>query len=388
MPFTSKRTAAALTVATILTATSTATPVAAATSCKPTPNHLAHRPTVIKLDAGATARVWDTGATPASPQAATRIVAVEVPASSAAKPRVRAAATLSSAKTPSRYLTGARSAVVMVNGGVFNPASGALPDLPQMTAGHLDKARSVHDPAIVITKDGTSSPSRIWVVGFASSPGKGSKPVTGVNWQSVTGSGVNVYTPAWGGGRRPAGTVDVVLSVGKVAAVRTGTARGQAPTAGQTILTGTGATGAWLAKLSRGASVSVAYHAETDAKHTPFEAVGRGARFLNRGVKNGGTCAARDELLRPRTAVGWTKSGNLLVVTVSGRATIAGVRYGGATIHQMADYMARLGSYDATNLDGGGSTTMLVRTPTGKVLRMDRPIGQVQRPVPNVFSAG
>jgi hypothetical protein len=276
----------------------------------------------------------------------------------------------------------------MVNGGVFNPTVGALPDLPQMTAGRLEKARSTHDPAIVITKDGRSAPARLWVTGTVSASGHGYKAVTGVNWQTLSGSGLNLYTPAWGKARHPYGTVDVVVSAGKVAAVRTGTARGQAPLSGQTIITATGSAGTWLASLRKGTAVTTSYRAATDASLPVWEAVGRGARFLNAGVKNGGSCASRDELLRPRTAIGWTRSGDLLFVTVTGRATVNGVRYGGATIHQMADYMAKLGSYDATNLDGGGSTTMLARTTSGSVIRMDRSMSEWQRAVPNVFSAG
>jgi hypothetical protein len=381
--------AAGAVVATLTGAVSLATPQTAdAASCRPTPTLLARKPAVTKIAGGATARVWDTGPTPTNPQASTRIVAVTVPAASPANPRVRAASTLTTSRTPSAYIAGAKTAVVMVNGGVFNPTLGALPDLPQMTAGKVTKARSTHDPAIVIAKDGQSSPSRLWITGSTSASGRGSKTVTGLNWQSVTGTGVNVYTTSWGKVRRPYGTADVVLVDGKVAAVRTGTSRGAAPASGQTILTGTGTTGTWLATLPAGTPVSVSYHAVSDATYPVYEAVGRGARFLNKGVKNGGACASRDELLRPRTAIGWTRSGDLLVVTVSGRATVNGVRYGGATIHQMADYMATLGSYDATNLDGGGSTTMLVRTTAGTVVRMDRSGSEAQRAVPNVFSAG
>jgi hypothetical protein len=388
------RTAVALSaagaVATALTGVVTlAAPHSAdAATCRATPALLARTPAVTRLAGGASARIWDTGPTPSNPQASTRIVAVTVPVASAANPRVRASSTLTTSRTPSSYLLGAKTAVVMVNGGVFDAARGALPVLPQMTAGRVTKARSAHDPAIVVAKDGRSSPSRLWIAGSTSTVSRGAKTVTGLNWQSVTGTGVNVYTTSWGAARRPYGTVDVVLVAGKVAAVRTGTARGAAPAAGQTILTATGTTGSWLAALPRGTAVSVTYHAVSDAPHPVYEAVGRGARFLNKGVKNGGTCTSRDELLRPRTAIGWTRGGDLLFVTVSGRATVNGVRYGGATIHQMADYLAKLGAYDATNLDGGGSTTMLARTPAGTIIRLDRAGTESQRAVPNVFSAG
>jgi hypothetical protein len=216
-------------VATLTGAVTLTTPQTAdAATCRATPSLLARTPTVSKLAGGATARVWDTGPTPSNPQASTRIVAVTVPASSAANPRVRGAASLTTSQTPSAYIAGAKSAVVMVNGGVFNPTLGALPDLPQMTSGWLRKARSTHDPAIVTAKDGRSAPSRLWITGSATASGHGSKAVTGLNWQSLTGSGLNLYTPSWGRARRPYGTIDVVLAGGKVAAIRTGSARGQA----------------------------------------------------------------------------------------------------------------------------------------------------------------
>jgi hypothetical protein len=360
---------------------------ASAATCRATPSLLARTPTTTRLAGGLSARTWDTGPSPSNPQASTRIVVVRVPASSALHPRVRAASALTRASTPSTYLKAAQSAVVMVNGGVFDPTRGALPDLPQMTAGKLTKARSVKDAVIAVDRFGTSVPTKLWLTGSAAAGSKGSRTVTGLNWQAVT-EGVTVYTTAWGSQSRPYGAVDVVVVGGKVAALRTGTSRGRAPASGQTILTGTGSTGTWLSGLRVGNAVSVFYAAHTDAKLAAWEAVGRGARYLNAGVKNGGTCTARDELLRPRTAIGWTKGGDLLFVTVSGRATVNGVRYGGATIHQMADYLQKLGAWNATNLDGGGSTTMLARLPSGTVVRLDRGLSEAQRAVPNVFSAG
>lgn len=382
-------TLAALTalVAATLTPLAASTPAEAA-SCKRTPTLLSRKPTTMNLAGGAQARIWDTGATPKSPQTSTRIVAVRIPAKAKSHLKVRGAASLTSARTPGSFFTGAKASAVMVNGGVFNPSRGALPDLPQMTGGKVTKARYVADPVIAISKTGQSSPSRLSLTGSVASSGRGSKAVTGLNWQSVTGSGVNVYTTAWGKQRRPYGAVDVVLVGGKVAAVRKGKDRGKAPASGQTILTANGAAGTWLAKLPKGAKVSVSYKTKSDAKFTVYEAVGRGARFLNKGVKNGGTCGSRDEQLRPRTAVGWMKNGDVLLVTVSGRATVNGARFGGATIHQMADYMQQLGAYDATNLDGGGSTTMLGRTTKGSAVRLDRGAKEAQRAVPNVLSLG
>jgi len=55
----------------------------------------------------------------------------------------------------------------------------------------------------------------------------------------------------------------------------------------------------------------------------------------------------------PRTAVGFTSANQLLMVTIDGR-TSAGV---GMTLSELASYMINLGCVEATNLDGGGSTT-------------------------------
>lgn len=67
----------------------------------------------------------------------------------------------------------------------------------------------------------------------------------------------------------------------------------------------------------------------------------------------------------PRTAVGFTKAGTLILTTIDGR--IKG-HSEGATISELATIMYELGCYQAMNLDGGTSTQMvykgnLVNTP-------------------------
>lgn len=60
----------------------------------------------------------------------------------------------------------------------------------------------------------------------------------------------------------------------------------------------------------------------------------------------------------PRTAVGYTKKGTLVLVTIDGR------RKGfseGATITEIAKIMKELGCYNAMNLDGGTSTQMVYK---------------------------
>jgi hypothetical protein len=57
-----------------------------------------------------------------------------------------------------------------------------------------------------------------------------------------------------------------------------------------------------------------------------------------------------------RTAAGVTADGRLLLVTVDGRQATSV----GASLNEMAQILKRLGAVNAINLDGGGSTTMIV----------------------------
>lgn len=76
----------------------------------------------------------------------------------------------------------------------------------------------------------------------------------------------------------------------------------------------------------------------------------------------------------PRSAAGVTKDGTLLLVTVDGRQAWSG----GISLDELAKLMKRLGAVNAINLDGGGSTSMIVH---GGVV--NAPSDGRLRPVPN-----
>ncbi|HHU32582.1 MAG TPA: copper amine oxidase [Clostridia bacterium] len=63
----------------------------------------------------------------------------------------------------------------------------------------------------------------------------------------------------------------------------------------------------------------------------------------------------------PRTAIGITQNGKMLLVTIDGRSATSG----GVTFEELAYIMADLGAYAAMGLDGGGSTEMIVQ---GKIV--------------------
>ncbi|MDR3562502.1 MAG: phosphodiester glycosidase family protein [Negativicutes bacterium] len=58
----------------------------------------------------------------------------------------------------------------------------------------------------------------------------------------------------------------------------------------------------------------------------------------------------------PRTALGLTKEGNLLLAVVDGRSANSA----GMTLLELALFMQELGAVDAMNLDGGGSSEMVI----------------------------
>ncbi len=80
----------------------------------------------------------------------------------------------------------------------------------------------------------------------------------------------------------------------------------------------------------------------------------------------------------PRTAMGYTRDGRLILLVIEGRFP---GKAEGATLTQEAQMLKELGCTEALNLDGGGSSSLLVNgkptiTPSDK---------EGQRPVPAVF---
>jgi exopolysaccharide biosynthesis protein len=60
----------------------------------------------------------------------------------------------------------------------------------------------------------------------------------------------------------------------------------------------------------------------------------------------------------PRTAIAKLKSGQILLVTVDGRQPGESI---GMSLTMLADLLIEFGAVEGINLDGGGSTTMVIR---------------------------
>lgn len=83
----------------------------------------------------------------------------------------------------------------------------------------------------------------------------------------------------------------------------------------------------------------------------------------------------------PRTAVGIKEDGTVFFVTVDGRDYANG--FNGMTAYELSELMLYFGAVDAFNLDGGGSTTMMLKNETGGYDVMNTPSDGSLRPVTN-----
>ncbi|MES3021236.1 MAG: phosphodiester glycosidase family protein [Pseudomonadota bacterium] len=96
----------------------------------------------------------------------------------------------------------------------------------------------------------------------------------------------------------------------------------------------------------------------------PETAIGGGPMLVSRGVKQ---VTAKQEMFdaesgvgvaqaAPRTAVAKLKGGAMLFIVVDGRSSHSR----GVTLDELADMLVSLGALEAVNLDGGGSSAMVV----------------------------
>lgn len=93
--------------------------------------------------------------------------------------------------------------------------------------------------------------------------------------------------------------------------------------------------------------------------------------------RNNGT----DKDIHPRSAVGISRDGRyLILMVIDGRQ--AGYSEG-ATTAETAEWIRRLGAHNALNLDGGGSSALVIEGPDGQPLTLNRPSGIFERQVAN-----
>jgi hypothetical protein len=193
------------------------------------------------------------------------------------------------------------------------------------------------------------------------------RPDRAVSAYRATTSGLTLFT-AWIGDAVPADSaahgVVVRLLEGDAAAGR-GVVMSSAPAAvsvrmrpGTAVLLAHGRDRAWAQRRTEGDTVRWQVQVTIDAPVR--EAVGGFPELLRDGravLAEQGAAESFSERRHPRTAIGWTADRRLVMVVVDGR------RPGwsdGMTLKELTWLFQRLGVSDALNLDGGGSTAMVV----------------------------
>ncbi|HEY3443004.1 MAG TPA: phosphodiester glycosidase family protein [Paludibaculum sp.] len=124
------------------------------------------------------------------------------------------------------------------------------------------------------------------------------------------------------------------------------------------VLSGAGGGAEWLRGNARpGARITLELGLKASSC-AAADITGGGPRLVRGGkVDLGEEAFAHEKVRHPRTAVGVTAAGALLFLTLDGRQA----RSAGMTLRELAEALIELGAVEAMNLDGGGSTAMVVR---------------------------
>ncbi len=215
-------------------------------------------------------------------------------------------------------------------------------------------------------------------------------PIAAMNEVSVPANGAVLYTSHWSWQRNPPtnGVTCIAIRDGVVESQTAGWPRPTPPSTpespGLMHLAVRGSAAASAASLSVGDEVKISGQLRPDAE-------GIIAAFSGKPVLLRDGAIAPDLwkhigiqslFAAPRSAVGLTQDGRtLLLVVADGRQSVAR----GLTLNELAELMRSLGAWNALNLDGGGSSSAVVRDPfSGEVVLANRPSGASQRPVPYV----
>ncbi|MFI1016793.1 phosphodiester glycosidase family protein [Streptomyces sp. NPDC020965] len=278
-----------------------------------------------------------------------------------------------------------RRTVAAINADFFDINQTGAPQGPGIARG-----APTHSPAdgahraVGIGPEGAGRVLRLYFDGTLTLP-SGPHPLTAYNAANVPVGGIGAYTAAWGDADR-ALTVDAATPVAE-AAVRDGrivsvtTRPGTGPIdPGTTVLVGREAGADRLAALSPGDPVSLAYRPRTDGGPVPRTAVGGRELLVVDGVPQNHDGQANNTAA-PRTAVGFSRDGRTMrVLTVDGRQADSG----GVTLTELGLMMSAAGAYNALNLDGGGSSTLVAREPGSDTLQVENsPSDGSERTVPN-----
>lgn len=190
--------------------------------------------------------------------------------------------------------------------------------------------------------------------------------ITAINKETEYNEIAVLYTPKWGANTPPLSknlpsAIEMVVSNGTVQGIYPASADGNLiPKDGYVIF----ATGSFATNILNNFVIGnkVTYEIQSSIDYDQLElSLGGGAVLVENGIaKQSFTHEIKGN--HPRTALGISQDGKeVILVTIDGRTT----SYTGVSQIELAQIMLYLGAYNALNLDGGGSTDMVLR-PLGK----------------------
>ncbi len=262
-------------------------------------------------------------------------------------------------------------AVAAINGDVwsgFDSPTQFAPNGLHIQAGELVTAAPTARPTFGIDASGRPLVGSVLVSASLTWPDGTIRPIDRVN-QRRTSQGFVLYTPRFGPlTPKDVGGTDIVLAGVALPLAPTGVhpavvlevrpALGGIPIAPDTVVLN-GPAGASLDALRPGDPLPLSLSI-TPGWESVREAIGGRERIVRDGAASISPHPAKADELHPRTALGITAAGDVVMATVDGRESGYST---GVDLAELAQLMLSRGVVQALNMDGGGSTTMAVRLP-------------------------
>ena len=230
--------------------------------------------------------------------------------------------------------------------------------------------------AFIVDKEGKASIQKdLSYLGTVSLPDGRTLTIKGLNRQRITDDLVLFNRNYAGSTRTNEHGREVRVSKGRATEV---SAKGNMRLDSDSlVLSGHGANADALARVRRGDRVAIAQTLGSRLADEARLVVGGGPLLVEKGVVN---VRSREESIAPdiaygrapRTGVGVKADGTVLLMVVDGRSQYSA----GMSLKEFATYLKRFGAVSAVNLDGGGSSEMVL---DGKI--MNRPSDGSERPV-------
>ena len=327
-------------------------------------------------------RTWYSIGTEAGPVIA-HVILADVGPGSPVRAKVAVAGRESRARQPLSTIARSHSALAGVNGGYFAPTTGDPIGL-LIQGGEWVRFPYQSRTSLLISRSGQLAMSRYGCRAVVT-VGPHSLPVGGLN-EWLRGDGVKLLTRRWGPSWTPGpGQMCLQVRGGAVTQITPpSTGPGpEVPIPDDGFLIAAQGAGAHALLASVGVGARVGFQAGLEpALEGVWDGLGGGPAILRGGqwVDSGAAEGFGSDITsgrNPRTAIGITARGELLLLVVDGRRPGYSV---GMTLAEVAALLARLGAVDAMVLDSGGSSTMFF---DGRVV--NSPSDGAERPIPNAL---